>query len=337
MLRFKRDILFGMQSFDSHHDDDDSVRGVPWKPALLLWAALFLYLPLGALLGLCSFSEWRFSLSLPFAMVLFFIGSGFVVFWPLSHLVMPSLPTVSLPAARVALLAGLACPPLFAFACYRGGYRDLMDAHEAFLAVVPPAVLASWLWEHTRRASWFVGFIVSALMISFFLVNDVLSGYETLTSYLSSSGGFYVLRSAVPMAVLIGGTLWLAKAPSERTTRMRNVSIGCFAVACYGLVALGIVPATAALQEGASLWARVDWVLWPGLFIVGALMWMGERVNRWLPWVTGLESLLFALQLLAELRHSDSSYTGLARLCFLMLACSTAIRALVVSWPRARG
>lgn len=323
-----------MQGLGPYSFDDEARSVAPWKPAVTTWIGLFLFLPLGWASGLCTFSEWRLSAALPVAAVLFLIGAGLVLLWPLVNLVMPSLPTLRLPAARVALLAVLAFPPLFAFALFRGGYRDLMDAHEAFLVVIPPSVLAACLWERTRRPVWFVAYLLSSLCVPFFVVNDVLSGYDTAISYLSSSAGFYVLRTLVPLSILCAGTFWLLRGEEEPISRARSVAVAAYAVAGYGAVANALLPAIYAIRDASPWITRVDWVHWPALAIVASLFWAGGRFAKFLPWAAGLEALVFSLQLGAELKYGDASFTGLSKLAFFLLAAVVAIRGVVVAWPR---
>jgi hypothetical protein len=235
-------------------DEEEEFEGSrPWK-YLVSALLLFAFLPIAWGLDLCSFlspvvSLRMVRLGLTFVVYLFLVFS--VVVWPATHLAYQQLAKIDVKALRVFSLWCFFTIPLLAFAGYRASFREVMDLHEVFLAVVPASLLAALAWEKTRREGWATLILAGATFLPIFLCNDVLGPFSVPWNYASSNSGFYLLRSLWPI-LAIGHTLVTDTPKTDRKVaegRLRDFYFGLLGCFCYGVFLYLILPAAVAAHD----------------------------------------------------------------------------------------
>lgn len=310
---------------------------------IIAFLLLFAHLPVGFVLGFCTFGVNPLSIAalsqLVFWIALYVIVVDFVLVRPVALMLFPLL-KLSTAILRVYLILALLCPPILSFGYYRGGIKDLMDFHELFLTVCPAVAIAGTFFEVFRRRRLFSLFLGLSTALPIFLVNDVLSYFLVPVSYFSTGGGFYLLRTFFPVFavwfVLLGVfTPW--RSPVGRET-LSNLGYGFLGLAIVTFVQRILIPVgvVIARQESFKDYVVVD--LW-WLVYLGIVFFLARRTRLGckLLFVVGSVIALFSLiKLSFFLWNPNTTFWGLGwfanQLCVLM-----ATSWLLLILPRSKG
>lgn len=275
---------------------------VPWSVIIISFLLLFAHLPVGFVLGFCTFGVNPLSVAalsqLVFWISFYVIAVDLVLVRPVTLVLFPLLKSESPAILRVYLILALLCPPLFSFGYYRGGIKDLMDFHDLFLMVFPAVAIAATLFEVFRRRYLFSLFLGLSTVLPIFLINDVLSAFLVPVSYFSTGGGFYLLRTFLPVIavwfVLFSVfTPW--RSPVGRAT-LSNLGYGFLGLAIYTFVQRTLIPAGVAMsrQESFKDYVAIDpwWLVYLGIvFFLARRTQLGYK----LLFVVGSGIILFSI------------------------------------------
>jgi len=229
---------------------------LPWSAVAVVFLLLFVYLPLSFMMGQVRFSAGLAYLTLKYAVdpLIYFGFYAFFVhvflIWPTTSLALKQWEKIPTRSLRVLVLTLLLSPPLISYAYFRGGVKDLMDLHDLFLAVIPPALVVSLLFEATRRVTLVSLFLSAATYLPLYVLSDVLSPMNTLFTYAPQGSTFYVLRSITPL-LSIGATLFFIRLSQHQKEAppqaILSVSVGLMALGVYGVLVSYGLPLAAAV------------------------------------------------------------------------------------------
>jgi hypothetical protein len=304
-------------------DEEEDFVGPPPGKFVLSAFLLYAFLPIAWMLGLCTFLPIDGNVR-PVRVGLYVFIHFFLIFsvvvWPVTNLAYKQLEKIDVKALRVFSLFAFFAIPIAAFACYQASFREVMDFHEVFLAVVPAATLAAITWEETRKSGWVTLILAGATFIPIFLCNDVLGPFAVLWKYASSNSGFYLLRSLWPI-LAVGHVLVVKEGKPNRKAaegRLRNFCFGLLGLCIYGMFLYLVVPAAVAVYEKRPI---ADYLTGNLGFLINLPMLMFLLIKRPLGYHASLllcavEMGLILSQLFGYFTHFESSFWDVSWLTY---------------------
>ncbi len=292
---------------------------------------LFAHFPVGYLLGLCSFGvnpfTWGSAFKAFLFIGLFLIGVEGILARPISQWIYPQLKPGSCRILRIYLIALLVVPPLLSFSYFVGGIRELMDFHDIFICVVPAVFIGSILFDVYRRHWLFSAFLGTATAIPIFIINDVLSGFEVPINYFSSSGSFYLWRTALPILAVWSVVLFYRNPFKDVVTAdtFRNFCFGFLGLSIYAFALRVLLPFGISISQKVPVdryWVRDLW--W--ILYLGAAFFFIRRTRLGyfvLALTSGMSGLVHAVRIAFFVCDPNTTFWGLSwfsnQLCALLL------------------
>jgi len=164
-----------------------------WLPGFIVLVLVF---GAGTVLGWIG---WQTQTLTQFSVVYwggFMLGIYWLLLRPFANQAYPYLFDRVGPFWRIAVGMVLLIPPLISFGYLIGNIHGWVNGYEIAFAVLPSVCVGLIIFESTTK-SWFASLVMGNLcFISFFLMNDILSPFQTVFTYGVSHAYFYQLKAA---------------------------------------------------------------------------------------------------------------------------------------------
>lgn len=214
------------------------------KRSLIIGATMFgllSYLIVAAFLSLIKRTPAQWDLSILLIGLAYCVGVYLILCRPLFRLALPQLQAQFDLGLRILLFVLMISPPLVAFGYFLGGLRDLLDWHELVLTVLPAVLLAAVSYEKWKSVWIVYALLIGGTVPSYFLFQDVLSGFTVFQPFLVANINFYLLKTFMILTVMFAFIALFASLSWD------DLFVGAAALCAYVGIMGVVVPLTFAI------------------------------------------------------------------------------------------